>query len=132
MAKVLIIEDEAFLRQTIAAKLKEKGHQVIESDNGKDGLELSLNSGADIILLDIILPSVDGLSILSHLRQDPRSKTTPVIILTNLAEDDKVKEAEHMGAQAYIVKANSNLEDVIQLTEDELAHSQTNSQPPQA
>jgi len=132
MSKILIVEDETFLRQTIAAKLREKGHEVLEADNGKDGMDMALNNMPDLMLLDIVLPSVDGISVLSHLRQDDQAKNIPVIILTNLAEDDKVKEAEQMGAQAYVVKANSNLEDVIKLAEDELQSNAQQTPQPQA
>lgn len=130
MAKILIVEDEDFFRHTLASKLVSAGYETIEADNGSAGLDSALSTHPDLIMLDLMIPEMDGLSVLSHLRQDSWGKDVPVIILTNLAESDKIKQAEDMKAQAYIVKANSTLDDMLQLVETEL-RSQTSSQPTQ-
>ena len=90
---VLIIEDELDLRGLLKTKLISEHFEVLEADNGKIGLDISLSSHPDIILLDIVMPVMDGLAMLKELRQDEWGKTAKVIVLSNLNEAEKVSES---------------------------------------
>lgn len=111
---ILIIEDELSLRQPLGIKLKESGFEVIEAENGKEGLEQSLVQHPDLILLDILMSQMDGLAMLRALRQDSWGKTANVIVLTNLDSLEKVSEAAEFDAKEYIVKSDIKLEEIVE------------------
>src|SRR5271155_6111387 len=85
--KILIIEDEQPMLDAISDTLKQHRFSVITANNGKDGLDLALHEHPDLLLLDIFMPKMDGLTMLETLRSDPWGHDVPVIILTNLNPD---------------------------------------------
>lgn len=110
---ILLVEDEVSLRQILAEKLTIEKYSVIEASNGKEALELSLERHPDLILLDIVMPVMDGLSMLQELRKDEWGADVPVILLTNLNDSTKEFESMEMGAFGYLVKADWKIDDVI-------------------
>ncbi len=103
---VLLIEDDPAISSMYQKKLEQEGFKVIIADNGYDGLKLAKSKKPNLILLDIILPQIDGFSVLGAIRDNKKIKETPVIILTNLStEEDKIK-GKILGAKDYLVKAN--------------------------
>ena len=117
---VLIIEDEMGLRQLLKSKLNNDGFDVLEAENGKTGLEISLSQHPNIILLDIIMPVMDGLSMLKELRQDKWGKDVPIIILTNLSETEKIDESMEKSVYDYLVKSDWEPDDVVNLINKKL------------
>ncbi len=113
MKKVLFIEDEATLQKTISDILEKDGHKVISALNGKIGLELAKKEKPDLIILDLILPKVNGFDVLKELKNGELTKDIPVVILTNLESASDVERAIEIGAKTYLVKANYNLQEVI-------------------
>lgn len=111
---VLIVEDEAPLRKALARKVTESGFIVREGRDGKEGLEMALREQPDIILLDIIMPVMDGISMLRELRKDPWGKNARVIVLTNLSDDATGKDLLEQGAGEYLVKASWTMEEVVE------------------
>ena len=111
--QVLVIEDEVSLRNAIRIKLESEGFKVLEAKNGVQGLEMALSNQPDLILLDIILPIMDGLTMLQKLRQDQRGRDVKVVILSNLNEIEKVSEAMAQGSYNYLVKSDWKLEDIV-------------------
>lgn len=111
--QILLVEDEVSLRQILAEKLRIEKFSVLEASNGKEGLELSLERHPDLILLDIVMPVMDGLSMLQELRKDEWGSNVPVILLTNLNDSTKEFESMEMGAFGYLVKADWKIDDVI-------------------
>lgn len=104
--KILIIEDDPAIIQMYSLKFKEKGYEVIEASTGIDGLTLAKKNQPDVILLDIIIPQMDGFAVLEALKKDAGTKNIAVVLLTNLGQDtDKVK-GEKLGAASYLIKAN--------------------------
>ena len=106
--KVLLVEDESFLRKMCSKQLVKEGFAVFEAKDGEEALSLFKDNEIDIVLLDIILPSIDGFQVLKEIRSD-KNKTkaqTPVIMLSNLGQDSDIKKAEDMGANNFMVKAN--------------------------
>jgi len=112
-AKILIIEDDSALRQAIVDKLKREGFQVVDAQNGKIGLEKAINEKPDLILLDIIMPVMHGMDVLEELRQDDWGKQAKIILMTNLAEDNKMAKAMDLGVKDYLIKGDWKLNDVI-------------------
>ena len=111
--KILVIEDEVSLLEALHLKLKKEQYSVLLARNGQEGLEIALHEHPDLILLDIIMPVMDGITMLKKLRKNPQGKDIPVIILTNLAGSEKVAEALENESFDFLVKADWKLEDVV-------------------
>ncbi|MCX6796032.1 MAG: response regulator [Candidatus Falkowbacteria bacterium] len=108
--KVLIVEDELKLQKAISDKVVREGWLAINASNGEEGLRAALKDKPDIVLLDIIMPVMDGLTMLKELR---KKSNMPVLILTNLYDENKLIEAFRAGSYDYLVKANYSLNEVI-------------------
>ena len=111
--KILIVEDEVSMRNALRDKLTREGFVVSETKNGQEGLETALREHPDLILLDIIMPVMDGLTMMKKLREDAWGKDAKVIVLTNLSDMEKVAEAIEQGSFEYLVKSDCNLEDNV-------------------
>ena len=112
--KILIVEDEAPLRNAVSDILSFEGFQVFQAKNGQEGLEMSLKEHPDLILLDLMMPIMDGLTMLEKLRQDPAyGKSAAVILLTNINDPEKVAMATEAGSYDFLVKSDWNIEDVV-------------------
>jgi DNA-binding response OmpR family regulator len=114
--KVLLVEDDAFLREICSKKLVKEGFTVYEAIDGEQALNGVGKVEPDIILLDIILPAVDGFQILHQIRENQNKKVAiaPVIMLSNLGQDDDIKKAMEMGANDYLVKAHFTTEEIVE------------------
>ncbi|MFH1426992.1 MAG: response regulator, partial [Patescibacteria group bacterium] len=104
--KILIIEDDQVISTMYKIKFTADGYDVIYADTGVKGLESAKKNKPDIILLDIILPELDGFAILQEIKKDSKIKKIPVIMLTNLGTEEDKKKGEKFGAADYIVKAS--------------------------
>lgn len=110
---VLVIEDHAPVRMALVEKLQHDGMRTLEAKDGEEGLAVALKEKPDLILLDIIMPRMSGMTMLESLRKDAWGKTVPVIILTNLNPDDKImREIVETEPVFYLVKADWKIEDV--------------------
>ncbi|PIR13992.1 response regulator [Candidatus Falkowbacteria bacterium CG11_big_fil_rev_8_21_14_0_20_39_10] len=118
--KILIIEDEQSLRISLQDTFIAEGFEVLAASDGKQGLKLALENIPDIILLDILMPKMDGVAMLKKLRKNKKCLAIPVVLLTNLSYDKEVKEAIKYGATDFLVKANWKLEDVIKKVKQRL------------
>ena len=112
--KVLLVEDDTFLREICSKKLTKEGYTVYEAVDGEEALDGVKTIKPDIVLLDIILPAIDGFQILSHVRKDKNKEIarTPIIMLSNLGQDDDIKKAMDAGANDYLVKAHFTTEEI--------------------
>ncbi len=110
---VLLVEDDTFLSGMYITKLEAAGYQVLLATDGESGLSLARESKPDIILLDILLPKLDGLEVLTTLKRDSGLRTIPVIMLTNLGEQKDISRANALGAADYLVKAHYLPSEVI-------------------
>jgi len=111
--KILVVEDDKALSMLLVSQLTNEGFVVSENNNGVDGLEAALKDHPDLILLDIILPRMDGLTFLNKLREDAWGEKASVIIMSNLDDAEKVSEAMKRGVNDYFIKTDWKLEDVI-------------------
>ncbi len=113
MKKVLFIEDEATLQKTLTAILEGGGFSVQNAYDGEAGLALAKKELPDIILLDLILPKMDGFAVLAEIKKDASLKGVPVIVLTNLEAVEDVEKVIALGATTYLVKANYDLPEIV-------------------
>lgn len=113
MKKILFIEDESALQKTFGEILKQEGFEVISALDGETGLNLAKTQNPDLILLDLILPRMDGFEVLKELKKDEKTRDIPVIVLTNLEGIGDIDRAIQLGANTYLVKAQYTLEEVI-------------------
>ena len=111
--KILVVEDETPQCEAIRDKFTHEGYEVVVGKNGKVGLELALSEHPDLILLDIIMPEMDGLTMLKKLREDEWGKDAEVIMLSNLNDNSKVAAAMEQGTHEYLLKTDWKLEDVV-------------------
>ncbi len=114
MKKILFIEDESALQKTLGDTLKKKGYDVIGALDGESGLRMAKLKKPDLILLDLILPKMDGFEVLEKLKEDEETKEIPIIILTNLERMQDIEKALELGAKTFLVKANYTLEEVVE------------------
>lgn len=120
MKNILLVEDEESLRHALSEKFKHEGFSVTEVGNGKAGLEMALLMKPDVILLDIIMPIMDGMTMLKLLREDSWGKNAKVILLTNLNDSEQVSESMKEGVFDYLIKTNWALEDLVKLVKEKL------------
>lgn len=111
--KILIIEDDKFLRELIAQKILKEGYDIVETVDGEKGLEAAKKEKPDLILLDLILPGIDGFEVLSKVKEDPAVSEIPVIILSNLGQKDDIERALKIGATDYMIKAHFTPSEII-------------------
>jgi len=110
---ILFIEDEPTLQKTLGRALEQEGYEVQSALDGQSGLALVKRIKPNLILLDLILPKMDGFAVLKELKKDPDVKEIPVIVLTNLESPQDIEKALSEGATNYLVKANYELNDVV-------------------
>lgn len=114
MKKILFIEDEAVLQKTFTEILKKEGYKVINSLDGETGLRLARSQKPDLVLLDIVLPRLQGLDVLKALKGDPETKSIPVIIMTNLETPQEIEKALTLGATTYLLKTQYTLTEIAE------------------
>ena len=111
--RILLAEDDRFLRKAAATALKRQGFAVLEAVEGEEALRVARAEAPDLILLDLIMPKLQGFEVLRALKADPATAATPVLILSNLGQDSDVKQAMEAGAAGYFVKVNLSLQDLV-------------------
>lgn len=114
LPKLLIIEDDKFLRDLEIAKLGKEGFVVNAAQDGEQGLAMAAADTPDIILLDILLPGIDGFEVLARLKQDPKYKDTKVIMLSNFGQREDIERADKLGAVKFLIKANYTLDEIVE------------------
>ena len=107
------MEDDEFLAELYATKLKLEDYEVALATDGEKGLKMIKEKNPDLILLDIILPKMDGFEILKAMKGDKELKNIPVILLTNLSQKDEVKRGLDLGANDYLIKAHFMPSEVV-------------------
>ncbi|OHX13980.1 response regulator [Chromobacterium sphagni] len=105
MAKtILIVDDSTTLRQVVRMTLAGAGYEVLEAGNGKEALDMLDGRKIHLIISDVNMPQLDGISLLKHIKQLPQYKFTPVIMLTTESADEKKREGKEAGAKAWVIK----------------------------
>jgi CheY-like chemotaxis protein len=119
--RILLAEDDRFLRKAAETTLKQHGYTVITAADGEEALRLARSETLDLILLDLIMPKLNGFQVLNAMKKDAPTAKIPVIILSNLGQDRDVQQAMEAGATAYFIKADLSLQALVQRVEEALA-----------
>ena len=115
MAKILIIEDDIVLSRMYQKKFEHEGFQVAAAYSGGEGLQKAPMEKPDVILLDIMMPAVDGFAVIRSLKKDETTKDTPIIILTNLGTSQIfIDEAKRLGVKEYLIKYKTSSKEVVE------------------
>ena len=123
--RILLVEDDRFLRRAAETTLKQQGYSVMTAADGEEALRVARSEAFDLILLDLIMPKLNGFQVLTALKKDAPTANIPVIILSNLGQDRDVQQAMEAGATAYFIKADLSLQALVQRVEEALAASGT-------
>jgi len=110
--KVLIIEDEKEVSELYKLKLTIDDYDVITAPSGQEGLKKAFKDSPDLIFLDIKMPKMDGFEVLKRLRENSKTKKTPVVILSNFDEEDMVEKGLMLGADEYLIKSQFTPEEI--------------------
>ncbi|OGZ33686.1 MAG: hypothetical protein A2Y98_01525 [Candidatus Portnoybacteria bacterium RBG_19FT_COMBO_36_7] len=113
--KILIVEDDKFLRDLIIKKLKNEGYETVFAVGGEEGLKKIEEERPSLVLLDLILPGIDGFEVLKQVKSNSSDeiKNIPVIILSNLGQQDDVKKGINLGAVDFLIKAHFTPSEII-------------------
>ncbi|MEX2145285.1 MAG: response regulator [Candidatus Spechtbacterales bacterium] len=111
--KILLVEDDLTLQETLSQVLKGEGFELYQGFDGEEGFNLAVEKKPDLILLDLILPKMNGFDVLKKLKASEETKSIPVIVLTNLESAEDIQKALYGGATTYLLKASYELEDVL-------------------
>ncbi|HYE22570.1 MAG TPA: response regulator [Verrucomicrobiae bacterium] len=118
--KILIVEDDEALREILETKFNHAGFNVVTATDGLAGLMMALNELPKMIISDVMMPNMDGLTMLEKLRSEDKGKDIPVIMLTNSSEVDTVSRALKNHADDYYVKTKLDLDDLIVKVKEKL------------
>lgn len=112
--KVLIIEDDSFLSDLYKIQFEKEGYKVVQSYDGLDGLSKISIENPTVVVLDLILPELSGFEVLERLKKDPKFSRLPVVVLSNLRDEEKMKKALTLGAVGYIIKPTLTPKQVVE------------------
>lgn len=108
-----MIEDEPFLLKVYKRRFEKEGYQFLQGSTGADAIKLATQEQPSLIFLDLIMPDMNGFEVLQKLKADPGTAAIPVIILSNLGQEEDKKRCLELGAKDYLIKANTSLQEVV-------------------
>jgi DNA-binding response OmpR family regulator len=111
---ILIVEDDKFLRELISQKLVKEKFDIAEAVDGEQAVKKVKDVNPDLILLDLILPGIDGFEVLTKIKEDPVLAEVPVIVLSNLGQKDDIEKGLNLGASDYLIKAHFTPSEIIE------------------
>jgi two-component system, OmpR family, response regulator len=118
---ILVVDDEEFFRGSLVDKLKASEFKVLEAGDGDDAIKAALEKHPDLILLDVIMPKTDGMTVMKKLREDDWGANVPIILLTQLEPDDKMlKEIVEAKPTYYLVKSKFRFDDIVEKVKEKL------------
>jgi DNA-binding response OmpR family regulator len=123
--RVLLAEDDRFLRRAAEARLRRHGLEVLTAADGEEALRVARTEPLDLVLLDVVMPKLQGFEVLKALKQDDATARIPVIVLSNLGQERDVTQAMALGAIAFLVKAHLSLQDLVDRVDAALATGRT-------
>ena len=126
--KILIVEDDNFVAEVYLAKLSEMGYETALAQNGEEGLAELKKGKVDLILLDILMPIMNGIEMLEEVKKNEEWKNIPVILLTNIGEKESIQKVREMGVKNYLIKSHFTPAEVIEKVESVFLENKTNAQ----
>lgn len=122
MEKILVIEDEKFLKDLLVKRLEETGYTVFHAMDCEEGFKKARDEKPDLILLDLVLPGINGFEFLKEIKKDSSEiKNIPVLILSNLGQSDDIKRGLALGAEDFLIKAHYILPEIVEKIKQTLA-----------
>ena len=121
---ILLVDDEQFIQVAYKAGLENAGYRVVAASDGDEALELLRSETPDLIMLDLIMPRIDGFEVLKSIQADPAFANVPVMVMTNLSQPSDEEEARRLGAVDFVVKAEASLNDVLTKVQTLFANQQ--------
>ena len=118
---ILIVEDEEAILKPLLKMFRREGFGVLGARNGEEGLTIARRTHPDLILLDIILPKMDGFTLMQELKDRPATAAIPIIVLTNLEDSADIERALGLGATTFLVKTNYQLTEIVKKIEETLS-----------
>ena len=112
--KILVVEDDSSISKILSSNLKKRGHSVTTAGNGLEGLKCLEKDLPDLILLDLLMPGMDGHSFFEELKSNDSYKDIPVLVLTNLSEDNNADSGRLKGAKSYILKSDVSMVELME------------------
>ena len=112
--KILLVEDDRFLRELMSQKIVKMGDDLVVAVDGEEGVKKTKEEKPEIVLLDLMLPGIDGFGVLSQIKADPETSGIPVIILSNLGQKEDIDRALELGAADFLVKAHFTPQEIIE------------------
>lgn len=111
--KILIVEDDEFLRSLTAKRLEKEGYNLAIAVDGEEAVVVAQNEKPNLILLDLLLPKINGFEALEKIRSIDSLKSVPVVVFSNLGQKEDIEKAQGLGANDFLIKANFTLDDVV-------------------
>ncbi len=112
--KVLVVEDDKFLQKVLVTKFAAEGFDVRAASDGEEALKQMLPDSPSMVVLDLIIPKLNGFEVLAEMRTNPKMKDIPVVVLSNLGQEEDVNRARQLGAIEFLVKSNLSIQEVVQ------------------
>lgn len=111
--KVLIIEDDDHISKIYGIKLSKENVDTIVARDGEEGINMIVSEKPDLVLLDLMIPKKDGFTVLEEVKKTPFGKNLPILVLSNLGQENDIKKATSLGAADYFIKVNLSIQEVI-------------------
>lgn len=111
---VLIIEDDSFYSNVYKTKIEKEGLSAVLASDGEEALKIAMEKKPALVILDLVMPEKDGFQTLTEMSSDPNLKDIPVVVLSNLSQEEDIKYVMDLGAKEYIIKANIPINELIQ------------------
>lgn len=121
MKRIIIVDDDAILRKNLNEYFTEKGYEVETADSGRSGLQSILTNESDVILLDIMMPDLNGIEVLKEVSAKKKDTLKKIIITTNASDIEFLSEALELGVSSYFLKSNMSLENIFAAAEEKVA-----------
>jgi CheY-like chemotaxis protein len=114
MKKILVIDDDQFFPKTLEASLPPGKYTLITAEDGEQGLEILKTQKPDLIILDLLMPKLDGTSFLKKLKESPDLPKVPVLVSSNLSSVKKISDVMTLGATGYVIKSDESMQSIVQ------------------
>lgn len=118
---VLLVEDDSFLRMLLLKKFTGEGFEVVEATDGKEGIQKMTERKPDVVLLDILLPDINGFDVLEYVRGNEGLRDVPVLIISNLGSPNDFERSKKLGADGFLIKANVSTTEIVNKTREILS-----------
>ncbi len=112
--KILVIEDDSFLSGLLSGKLEKDGFQVFTAANGEVAIQTAEKEVPDLVILDLMMPKIDGFAVLEQIKKNDALKSKPVIVFSNITDENEMVRVKNMGANEYMIKSNFTLDELVE------------------